>query len=55
MRENMNEEKRKELIKEILNMAYCSYNGDCMADKEKCYKCSDYVIKYADIEKLLTE
>lgn len=28
----------------------CSYSGDCMADEEKCKKCSDYVCDFEDIQ-----
>lgn len=28
----------------------CAYNGDCMADKEECKKCSDYVCDFEEIQ-----
>lgn len=28
---------------------YCSYNGDCMADEEKCRTCEHYVCTYKEI------
>lgn len=29
----------------------CAYNGDCMADKDKCKKCSDYVCDFDTIQR----
>lgn len=42
----------KDLIDRNEIVFYCSYNGDCMADKEKCKTCSDYVCSYEDIYNL---
>ena len=32
----------------------CAYNGMCMADREKCKKCSDYVCSFEDIQNMQT-
>lgn len=29
---------------------YCHYDGDCMADKNKCKRCNDYTISFADVQ-----
>ena len=28
----------------------CAYNGDCMADEDKCKKCADYVCDFEEIQ-----
>lgn len=28
----------------------CAHNGDCMADEDKCKKCSDYVCDFEEIQ-----
>lgn len=32
----------------------CAYNGDCMADEEKCKKCADYVCDFEEIQSQTT-
>lgn len=51
LKERLKNERAK-IINDILNMAYCSCNEECWAEKEKCLKCHDYKINFSDIEQL---
>lgn len=43
---------REDTISQILDMAFCSYDGMCMADKSTCLECHDYKIRYRDVKVL---
>lgn len=32
----------------------CAYNGDCIANEEKCKKCADYVCDFEEIQNQAT-
>ena len=42
-----------EVIDLVNNNAYCSYDGDCTAQRSKCKNCSDFVIDYKELYKWL--
>lgn len=52
VKEDAGYERNCELIDKNKIPFHCSFNGDCMADNEKCKTCSDYVCSYKDVQQI---